>query len=1121
MPVINNYLYSRKTSSDIIGYDNYYQTFFYNIYSKYDEKNGIEVFYMASEDKESLLARLVFYKKYISSIEYPIIDKKGHPDYVAGNSFLAMLYVLSLPEECFKTKNKDELLSAETAIERINFVDSLNSQKDNEPTNDYFLSDKYYQKLTNHLISRGFYFLNIEALSTSSSQIPFEHSPFIIDEEKFFNKYDIATADRIYLSFSKISLVTPEDYVEFYKKIDAFSMQEQIEYAFDINEAENDIEYCVKVGLIEYYFAILRKEAREYFDLHLNSNTNKVKRSVLDYECGNHFLKYNYFAYGTHFSLIATDSRKFMSKKGVITEYIKPTIFKLLPQDITKLLFTYKTVKQYLDLHQEYKYMPHLFIKLMGLPFEALNLVKNFNFKDGNPEDFLKLIPIYESNEYFKYKLADLDGYIVEFDEDKINYILNKLCSNNLYIMNYDEDVFFDSNIIMGKTNNSGFYKFLASLNRVSKESKSFLYINNFRKKLLQSNCNNKNKIKKTYNLAIEIVNYYDDDKMDEFQYSNSTYYDQYDELIEMIFDINLPNSNLSKTSFISKEDISYCEFLPLPYIHIGNNFIGYSSKENGDIYFDSNQIDSIKIFMEIINYYFANNIKYYYFYRTVKDRCFLDMIRLKENAQVILGLPSSLNSSVVLSQEKNKIYNIEKTISNLKIKKCISIESNGLSKTFINDSKISYLLIFSDIITKHKIIPYFFLSKTRNKSFFVPYLKLPNNKFSLDDQLEQNYYYFGLSNLQPHYFDYKVDLLPTTYNKDFNQLFENKDYCKLFNLPDNQQSSILLHYLSSLELYYLYSSFESLFRKTSFYQIESPISLRSKKVYVLHGSIFNAYSFDNKNYFFDLEDKDLIYNAYLLNNKLSNEVSFTDPVIDKLSFGIPHILTSNIISSVLNKKVLSKDEFESLFSFKKRPDIDNNSVFDSIFSKKPNLKSIHDISSIVKYNAIKQGLYIWEATYNKIDCILDFEDTSIDYNEFLNEINQIYSVYIDKNISEDVETYLKPKKTLFFALLQEFTKGVSSLNRVDIQKVLKLKYHIELLYDEDPNFIYKLVNKIYSKDNQKLFDYLEKHTTFLNSSRLDLPYKIKKHEHFNYLIAFIIYVIHCLIKTLCKYQNN
>ena len=62
MPLINNYLYSQKGPSDRIGFDYIYQTFFYNIYSKYDEKTDQEIFYMASEDKESILSRLDFYK---------------------------------------------------------------------------------------------------------------------------------------------------------------------------------------------------------------------------------------------------------------------------------------------------------------------------------------------------------------------------------------------------------------------------------------------------------------------------------------------------------------------------------------------------------------------------------------------------------------------------------------------------------------------------------------------------------------------------------------------------------------------------------------------------------------------------------------------------------------------------------------------------------------------------------------------------------------------------------------------------------------------------------------------------------------------------------------------------
>lgn len=1120
MPLINNYLYSQKGPSDRIGFDYIYQTFFYNIYSKYDEKTDQEIFYMASEDKESILSRLDFYKNYIVDIEYPIIDKRGRPEYVAGNSPLAMLYVLSLPEECFKIKDKEEYLSPETAIERIIFLDSLNSRKENTVVTDCFLSDKYYQKITNHLISRGFYFLNIESLSTNSSQIPFEKSPFIINESKFLAKYDIATSERIYLSFSRVGLITPEEYVQYFKKIDSLSLQEQINYAFDLKENDNEIEYSVKIGLIEYYFAILRRETRELFDLHLNQNTLKIKRSVIDYECGNHFLKYNYFAYGTHFSLVATNNRCFSKKKDVITEYIKPSIYKLLPQDINRLKFYYNSVKHYLDLNQEYRYMPHLFIKLLGLPYEVINLTKNFNFKEGTAEDFIKLIPIADNSEFIKYKLANLDGFIIEYDEDKINYILNDLSNKELYVFNYDEEVFFNENIILGNSNNKDFYKFLSALRRSSLESDSKFSIKDFRHELIKTIKENKNKLKTTYNFAIEIENSNIIDNINEYEYYNRDY-DLNDELIELLFDINLPSNNLKKSTLLTKNEIVYCEYLPLPYIHVGNNFIGYSSKDNTDIFFDSGDIESIKRFMEIINYYFTKGIKHFYYYKTAKKRSYLDTIRLYKNAKEILGLPSILNDHIVLSNSKNKVYNVEKTISNLKTKSNISIVSNNLSKVFKYDPKISYLLIFSDIIKRHNIIPYFYLSKTRKNSFFIPYYKSIQNNSFIDEEIEKNYFYFGLSELQPHSFDYKIDLLPISYDKNLSNIIENRDFHLLFNPTDSLKKSDTFHFLSSLELFYLYSSYESLFESTSYYQLDKPISHHLKKTYVLYGEIFNAYSYDNKNFFFDIEDRDFIYNAYLLNYKLSNNLNFADPIIDKLTFGIPYILSSKLIDSIKNKKILSKSEFEELFAFKKKPNIENNIVFDSIFSKKDNLLILNEINSTVKHETIKQGLYIWDASSDEIDYILDFEDTSIEYDEFLNEINQIYYVYINKEVSGEVEIYTKPKKTLFFALLQEFTKGMSSLNRADIQKLLKLKYHIELLYDEDPNFIYKLINKINPKNRQKLFEYLETHTSFLNNSRLDLPYKIKKQEHVDFLIAFIIFVIHSLLKALCKYQNN
>lgn len=1121
MPMINinNYIYTEKFSSDVIGYDYYFETFFYDVYTKYDEKAKINRYFMALSDKESLLARLNFYKKYISEIEYPIIDKQGRPEFVAGNSLLVMQQVLSLPEECFILNNKGDLLSPDEVVERITFTKELDTTVDKSSFDDYLTSNLFYKKLINHLITKGFYFLDLETLSFSF-RFPKFYTPFIIDEEKFFKKYKKPTGERIYISFGSIANIKPSDYLKYYKPIDSMSIKEQITFASEIKENDEELDYEVKDGILDYYYCILRKECREYFNCHDNKENRSLPYSVLDYESGNHFAKFNYYAFGTHFSLPATKTRIFKKEGDKVIEEIKPSDFKLLSSDIDRLEFTYNAVKNYLLLHPEFSFMPQHFIKLLGLPYEALNLVRNFNFKDGEFSDFIKLIPILDVKGKVNYNLVDNEGLVVDNNDVELNNILNNLSNNSLYIYNYDKDTFFDENIIFGKTNNKNFIKFITTILKENTKEKYGFEITNLRKKLLQ---NHKGKIKSNktiYNFAIEIANN-DTSLFNGFDFDDS--FDDNDikekELIDYLIKIKDKGFSFNAYNFLEKDEIIFNDFLPLPFIHLGNNFIGYSKKENGEIFFDEESKNSIKEFMEIINAFYSNGVKHYYFYTSDSDLN-LSRIRVYKHAKSILGLPYSINDLIVLSKKKNEVYDIEKTLSNLSFKKGISINTNNLTKSFEKDPRVSYLLIFENILLKYHLIPFIYLSKYNNK-YHIFYYKNPLNKKYINDY-EDNYYLLGCDN-EPLFTFASDELeclsLPTM---ELDEILCFGQYTMTFDSDSEDDYMGTDGALYSLEKLYYFTSFEELFTDDHFYN-QQPLQVADNKlVYVLYGEIFNAYSYDNKNYFFDIDDLEKIYEAYKLNHKLAIELPLEDNIFNDTFFGIPYLLGDKLLTFTENrKKILSLEEFKEVYKFNKKPNIErNNIIYDSFVRTRENHYSIYDINSVVRYKAISKGLYISHFSSKVLDYYLNFEDKSLEYDEFIKLINQSYTVYVGNNIKDEVESLLKPKKSLFFSLLQNFTRSISSLKRIDIQKILKYKYHIEILYDEDPNFIYKLVNKINCIDKKKIYKYLE-NTTFLNNNRIDLPYKIKKEELVEFLLAFIRYVIHSLLKILCQYQKD
>lgn len=1115
MPIINNFISSKKLPSDKIGYDYLYQTLFYNVYVKYDEETKINRYFMASSEKKSLFARLHFYKKYISEIEYPVIDNQGRPEYLAGNSQLVAQHVLSLPKECFYL-NKN-LLSVDEVVKRITFIDNLNINYDKEiEADDYFITGQYYRRLVNHLMSNGFYFINLELLSTENRSPSFDQTPFIIDEEKFLLKYDKPTAERIYISFLKIFNITPRDYLESLKKIDSMSIKEQINYAYEVKEGDATLDILIKDAIIDYYYSILRKECREYFNIHNSPNIKSIKYSVIDHQSGNHFSKYNYFAFGTHYSLVAKSTREFKKVDGKITEVIKPKNYMLLSQDIDQLRNEYNCLKKYLLLNPQFGFMPHLFIKYIGLPYEVIELVRNFNFKEGSFDDFIKLIPILETKEEIKYNLVDTTGQVIDF-ENEFSYILKNLSKNKLYILNYDKDTFLTSNIIIGKTDNKYLVRLFSSIFKLNDNQKKSLGFADFRKESIKLSANKRKFTNKTLRYAFEIGYLSDTVKYDESYFEIFESRDEYiDELEDILFSIKGKNQSFNSSSYLEKHEIIFNNNLPLPYMHLGNNFIGYSKKENDKIYFDEKSKSSIKEFMEIINYYYSIGIKHYYFYTSNFDND-LAKIRIYKKGKSILGLPSSLNDLVVLSSKKNEVYNVNKTLENLSFKKEISTIENNLSKIFIDDPRISYLLLFENILLNYHIIPYIYLGRY-NDLLFTPYLKHPNKNFT--NIYEKNYFLLGLDNLPPLDRD-DLELISSiefdlhTYivfvDFRFDKLF---DYDEYFTYLDAHKSVWVLEKL------YFNFAFERLFTNNHFYNQE-PVLINNKPVYVLYGELFNAYSYDNVNFFFNEKDLNLMYDAYLFNSRILREDYRNNEKIDQVAFGAPYLTCLKLYDLVrINRGFVPFDEFKEAFKFSKTEiSIPNDFVYDHYLKIRKANSSLYDINSLVKYYAMENGLYIHHASSSEIDYMLNFEDKNADYDEFLDLVDHTYVVYVNKHISNEVESFIKPKKSLFFALLQNFTMNLSSLQRMDIQKLLKLKYHVEKLYDEDPLFIYKLVNKINSFSRKKIIKYLEDNTTYLSNSRIDLPYKIKKEELVEYLVAFISFVIHNLLKTLCKHQ--
>lgn len=399
---------------------------FYDVYSDDDVE-----FHLPKECEKSLKARADFYRNYISKNPYPVIVD-GYdtlPESFDGEK--VMEQVLGLPDVCFYSKGTrlglDEILSSLVYDEDILVQVALPSKTDVS----LLESDDYSVICAmNDLVANGFYFPDMAFLAHPlySSASGF---PCYLDEKKIPGKYlkEPETSEKLLMDFvMNPLLVKADDFVRYFKPLDQMSLEEKFNLAFKSDDEKSPMAEQLRNEALRLYFASLMKQIVDDFYRHRFHTFFLCGFSPLDHDFGYYSFSYPYRAMGESFEMQAIDY--FRPYKDPDTgEYDADIVldrWAIHSSDRLELKrrfeFTKKFFAQWDNNHDDkYLFMPALFLRAMGLPYQSYPYARFFDFASGDFDSFYALFEKVDSPSIQDARLRPLCLYRTREQENRFD----------------------------------------------------------------------------------------------------------------------------------------------------------------------------------------------------------------------------------------------------------------------------------------------------------------------------------------------------------------------------------------------------------------------------------------------------------------------------------------------------------------------------------------------------------------------------------------------------------------------------------------------------------------------------------------------------------------------------
>lgn len=949
-------------------YVNEYSGAFYDVY---EDEDGH--FHMAEEDKDSLLERVYFYNAFFSKEKYPVYSNESTDVYENQRPEDIVSQVLGLPYQVITRKRKNGevyVLPVTEIIDRIHFEKGLYKGhgilEDGDDLNDDFLNGNHYSIIgaMNYLIAHGIFFQNLERIYSPYRDDP-SYYPIRVDEMKLPKEYleDEETGDKLFFDFATHPLlINVKNYTRTFSRIDSLSFTEKINLAFlPLEDLTDPIEGELRLSLRRYFFAICRALIRRYYKEEFNKTF--MFRTVLEHDFEMQNTNFRNFYIGPVFNM-AQEKYYFIHKEKEDDEYsgnLVVSSYFCFDEDKKKLKLAFEGVKRYFENHEDLRYLPQLFVKLMGLPYPAYEQLKYFDFRRGNVNQFLALLYNeprqldYPFNGGFLLPLYTPGGLLIPFEKCRSfvplyhNLELNNVFMNepSYFSESVGEDyLFFFSKGGKDHSFFEGDKKKYDCIFRLNKQDDSPLFTF-LRSSPVENGCYKiihdfYMTVNKGYS-AIEAGNMLGiDDMIEPNVFAMAMVYMFYVEFGDTARkDIN------NKTS----ETLPYRLFPTIIYVEqdemngnvyqLNRNFIT-CFEQNKLCFFadDKEYVEKVTKLSKHLAFYdetsmisisSGGNTRYIELYR-------------EDLPHALLGIPYS--SFGYAYTNELSIFNDEKLFSI--ISEIPEVRYECLFKQSIQNG--IYLLGESDSPR-----PFYICDKTL----------LPENVKCMIDESVLSISYFGNARAEYLYFN---DCFT---KRDFHELYLSTfmgKYIEGVLSPKKEMiypSNFMLSYSGHLQKAW----FDYLSGKTdsAFFGYYKTKTKDGKDIYVAPGASFSAYSYkeDLKSFFFPKND--LPYMVQVIQKMVDYSSTATlreKSEIAVYSSGIPAIFYTALLKMINRREVINEETLMRYFTFVDE-DIDESivrNIKDHFFLEETNIKNRHT-SYQVRRALMKDGLYLYPKT--------------------------------------------------------------------------------------------------------------------------------------------------------------
>ena len=1123
------------------------------------------IFYMPIEYKESLLARVRFYQEKIINDKYPVINPNGQFVFESGQSQAVLEQVLGLPSKMYykidKVSGRKIYLTPNEIISRIRFekIPFIFDQDIKPNLNASILNsnDNLTIYAINYLAAHGFYFPNVELIAGFQLDNSFRY-PSYIDESKIDSKYldtDKLTGEKLLISFcSNLLSVTKDVFLSYYKSVDSLSLTELFNIAFRIPKERNKQYLEFQSALRKYFYAIMGRILDDYF-VSFTKNKNIIRKSCLDLDFSNIVDTHPFYASGKKFRMIALDARHFIKTNEGMKQEIYSKDFAFPRSQIKKLSYAFDAIKKYFDNHQELSYLPALFVALLGLPYQAYNYVKFFDYKIGTAKQFIKLLNIYNDLGYEEcYPLADEHGFIypknvLDFEiddlfasyEGKGYYFSNKnlimaLTSGQPIYINADEK-FLEKNKVLSALTKTSLYKtsveqlaFNITFSEVDtdnlKKLKEFIMLDD-NNGYLQTVTKFFSLMFKGYNSDEAYALSFDKQKsltkmalLPLLSYVLLTFFRFGSKSSIKLIDkkTNLLEQYKKDCSYIGEE--YYDDNLLLPYVCRGRNFLTFKKKKRDAIYYlDSNDRGAlISLHNLFINRYkgkesFPISFEYYGISQIMQvkssDNPYLD-------EAIFIGLPKQLIDTLDLSKEILPQLLFLKNVSPIYLEQYEKLIKNdkSLSRIAIFDYSIhnGILLLTSNLLSSpiifNKINPILelYLPDELIKMYLIKrkeldskYSKAINKLLRMSDRSFKNSfmdYLFGIKTKPDNKDDEKTYYeLALEYGGIVNQLFYVNHERNLFLDDEN----VFVHH-------------------TLCYGYTDPINGNAFAATGVNFCGFSTDSFDFKLLKADreafrhairyLESKDENYYTKNLKQRARRMI---------LQLGVPNSMKAKLFNLLVKYKQLPDEEIDKLCSFD-QVNIDFARVysFNTFFSDRVvNISSPSNCTHL-RVLAGREGMFI-NSSSNIYEDIPFMKDDGFLFDA-LPEMCDKIEIHVSDNISGTVKAILKPSLTTLSILLDK-AMAIFSQNIKNKKLLVYLKEAIIHCYSKDNDFFVKTINTLHADAFTNYCSLIEK--SLLDFDLEQIEKDINDVDVFSGIACFVLLLVREIFTLLLDDLDN